>query len=66
MGCNFPLWAIVIIATLSITIVVFVIVLNRKWEVIQFYMFVHFNVLTDDDGPENLDEMEFDGFITYR
>ena len=42
------------------------ILVNRKWEKIKFYMFVHFNVLTKDDGPEDLDEMEFDGFITYR
>ena len=29
-------------------------------------MFMHFNVLPNDDGPENLDEMEFDAFVTYR
>ena len=27
---------------------------------------MHFDILPDDDGPENLDVMEFDAFITYR
>ena len=66
MNCNFPPWAIIFVALLSVAILVLVIVLNRKWETIKFYMFVHFNVLTDDDGPEDLNEMDFDGFITYR
>ena len=66
MQCNFPPWAIIFLAVVSVATVILIIVLNRKWEAIKFYMFVHFNVLTDDDGPENLDEMEFDGFITYR
>ena len=43
-----------------------IIILNRKWETIKFYLFVHFNVLTNDDGKGNLDIMKFDGFITYR
>ena len=29
-------------------------------------MFMHFDILPNDDGPENLDEMDFDAFITYR
>ena len=66
LGCVFPIWAIVTIALLTCFIIVVAIVLNRKWETIKFYMFVHFNVLTDDDGPEDLDEMEFDGYLTYR
>ena len=66
MGCVFPTWAIITISLLVCIFIVLAIVLNRKWETIKFYMFVHFNVLTYDDGPEDLDEMEFDGFITYR
>ena len=66
MGCTFPTWAVIVVALTSITTVIIIILLNRKWETIKFYMFVHFNILTNDDGPENLDEMDFDGFITYR
>ena len=66
MGCVFPTWAIITIALLACIIIIMAIVVNRKLEKIKFYMFVHFNVLTDDDGSEDLDEMEFDGFITYR
>ena len=47
-------------------IVVTIIILNRKWEAIRFFMFMHFDILPNDDGQENLDEMEFDAFVTYR
>ena len=50
----------------AVIFVVIIIILNRKWEAIKFFMFMHFNILPNDDGPENLDEMEFDAFITYR
>ena len=47
-------------------IVVIIVVLNRKWEAIRFFMFMHFDILPNNDGPESFNEMEFDAFITYR
>ena len=47
-------------------IVVVIIILNRKWETIKFFMFMHFDILPNNDGPEILEEMEFDASVTYR
>ena len=66
MGCFFPIWAISTIVASAVLIVVIIVVLNRKWEAIKFFMFMHFDILPKDDVQENLDEMEFDAFITYR
>ena len=66
MGCLFPVWAIVVLTLTTIGIVVIFVVINRKWEAIKFYMFMRFNILPNDDGPEDLDEMEFDAFVAYR
>ena len=66
MGCMFPIWAISTIVASAVIIVVIIVILNRKWEEIKFFMFMHFDILPNDDGPENLDEMEFDAFVTYR
>ena len=64
MGCVLPVWAIITIVLLGVGIVIIVIILHRKWETIKF--FVYFNVLPNDDEPENLDEMDFDAFVTCR
>ena len=66
MGCDFPLWAIITISLIAVVIITVIIVINRKWETIKFYLFIRFNILVNDDGPENLDEMDFDAFVTYR
>ena len=65
MGCIFPVWAIVMLTLTTIGILVMIIVINRKWEAIKFFMFMRFNILPND-GPENLYEMEFDAFVAYR
>ena len=66
MGCIFPIWAISTIVISAVVIVVIIIIINRKWEAIRFFMFVNFDILPKDDGQENLEEMEFDAFVTYR
>ena len=66
MGCIFPIWVIVTIAVLSCLVIIVALVLHRKWNMIKFYIFIHFNILTNDDGPENLDDMKFDAFVSYR
>ena len=66
MGCIFPIWAISTIVTSAVIVVVIIIILNRKLEAIRFFMFMHVDILPNDDGRENLDEIEFDAFVTYR
>ena len=66
MECIFPIWAISTIVASAVIIIVVIIILNRKWEAIRFFMFIHFDILPNNDGQENLDEMEFDAFVTYR
>ena len=66
MGCIFPIWAISSIVVSAVVIVIIIIILNRKWEAIRFFMFMHFDILPNDDGAENLDDVEFDAFVTYR
>ena len=66
MGCIFPIRAIITISLVAVIILIVIIVINRKWEAIKFFMFMHFDILPNDDGPENLDQMEFDAFVTYR
>ena len=66
MDCIFPIWAISTIVVSAVTVVVIIIIINRKWDAIRFFMFMHFDIVPNNDGPENLDEMDFDAFITYR
>ncbi len=67
MGCaSFPLWIAILTATVTLCLMMTVIVINRKWEAIKFYLFMKFNVLINDDEPENVDEFDFDAFIIYR
>ena len=66
MGCIFPIWAIITISLVAVIILIVIIAIYRKWEAIKFFMFMHFDILPNDDGPENLDQMEFDAFVTYR
>ncbi len=49
-----------------LVLVVAAIVINRKWEALKFCMFMRFQILHNDDEPENVDDKEFDAFIAYR
>ena len=66
MGCVFPIWAVITIAMAAVLIVIITIVLQRKWETIRFFMFMHFDILANNDGPENLENIDFDAYVTYR
>ncbi len=67
MGClDFPVWIGISIGLAVVFLVALIILANRKWEAIKFFMFMRFNVLVQDDEPENLNELEFDAFIAYR
>ncbi len=67
MGCvAFPIWIGIITGIAIVAVVITLIITNRKWEAIKFLLFMKFNILTNDDEPENVDELEFDAFIAYR
>ena len=67
LGCVLEWYWIVIMACSSVVIfVTAALVLHRNWEKLKFLLFVHFDILTTDDGVENLDDMHFDGFVSYR
>ena len=62
----FAVWGIIVIALTTVIIIIAIVIINRKWETIKFCMFIQYGILPNDDGPENLDEMDFDAFVTYR
>ncbi len=67
MGCvSFPLWIGIVIGTVVLSAIIGVVVINRKWEAIKFWLFMHNGVLLRDDEPENIDDLEFDAFVIYR
>ena len=67
MGCvTFPIWIGIVTETVVLSLIIAAIAINRKWEAIKFLCFMKFDILLNDDNPENVDEMEFDAFIAYR
>ncbi len=67
MGCvAFPIWIGILTGVVILVIMTTIIVTNRKWEAIKFLLFMKFDILTNDDEPENVEELQFDAFITYR
>ena len=51
MGCTLEWYWIVVLACVSVSIfVVAALVLHRNWEKLKFLLFVHFDILTTDDG----------------
>ncbi len=67
MGCiAFPIWIGMVIGSVIIVLVIGLIAINRKWEAIKFFLFMKFDILTNDDEPEHVDDLEFDAFIAYR
>ncbi len=67
MGCiSSPVWIGIVIAILAVSIILTMIVINRKWNSIKFLLFMKFDILVNDDVLEKLDDLEFDGFVIYR
>ncbi len=67
MGCNTsPVWIGIVTGTIALCLIIVAIVIGKKWNAIKFILFTRFNVLINDDEPENVDELEFDAFILYR
>ena len=72
MGC-FPkeltLWEKILLgvsATVTIGIVIAIIAINRRWNEVKWFMYLHFNILDKNDGKEDLENMEKDAIISYR
>ncbi len=67
MGClNFPLWIGITIGSVVVLVIVVAIVINRKLEAMKFFLFMRFNYLVNDDPPEDVDNLEFDAFVSFR
>ncbi len=67
MGCiTLPVWIGIVTAAVTVCFIITIIIINRKWEAIKFFLFVKFNYLINDDPPEYINEMEFDAFVIYR
>ncbi len=67
MGCvSFPVWIGVVTAAFAVLLIICVVVINRKWNALKYLLFMKYNILLNDDEPENVVEMEFDAFKIYR
>ncbi len=67
MGCDAsPVWIGIVTAGVAVFFVFTIIVVNRKWDALKFFIFMRFNVLINDDAPEDMKEMEYDAFVIYR
>ena len=72
MGC-FPkeltLWQKILIgisAALTITFVIAIIAISRRWNEVKWLMFLYFDILNKNDGEENLEHTESDVLLSYR
>ncbi len=66
MGCvAFPIWIGIATGTVILSLIIIVIVINRKWKAMKQILFFRFNILVNDDEPENVNELEFDAFVIY-
>ncbi len=68
MGCvSFPFWIGIVLGTVTLAVTILIVVINRKWKSIHFFMFMRFNVLiSHDEEPETVEDLEFDAFVIYR
>ena len=63
LGCGFPLWAIITLVVGATATLIFAVILNRKWAAIKFHFYAHF---TNDDDSQDLSQMKYDAFVSYR
>ena len=70
MGCfpkELPRWAKILIGVLvPATILIAIIAINRRWNEVKWFMYLHFDLLDRSDEPENLEGMEYDALLSYR
>ncbi len=64
-----PVWGKGLISgtgAIIICIVIAIIVIARRWTVVKFWMFMHFDILDkNDDDLDKLDGIKFDGLLSY-
>ena len=69
LGCvsGIETWIIIVSSVVPFVVLVLVIVLNKKCrEMAKYQLFMRFDILTNDDGEENIQSMKYDAFISYR
>ena len=70
LGCvsSFKTWIFIVSLAAPVVIIVLVIVLSKKCrEIVRYQLFMRFDILTNnDEGEENIQNMKYDVFITYR
>ena len=59
----FPLWKIITLCVGCTILIVAAIILNRKCTLIKFHYYARF---TNDDDSQDLSEMDYDAFVSYR
>ena len=72
MGC-FPkeltLWEKVPIglsAVVIVVVVIAIIAISRRWNEVEWFMYLHFDILNKNDGQEDLNNVVKDALISYR
>ena len=63
LGCGFPLWKIISLGIGSTLVLVAIIVVVKKWNSIKYHYYTHF---TNDDDSQDLSQMKYDAFVSYR
>ena len=72
MGCYpriLTLWQKILIGlstSLTITIVILLITISKRWKEVKWFMYLHFDILDKKDGNECLDNKESDALVSYR
>ena len=72
MGCyprEMTLWQKVLIGSsvcVTIVLVIVMIAISRRWNEVKLFMYLHFDILSKNDGRENLDGIESDTFVSHR
>ena len=70
MGC-FPLTLgqkilIEVSAGATVAIVIAIIAISRRWNEVKWFMYLHFDILSTNDGDENLEIKKSDALLSYR
>ena len=68
-GKELPTWLKSLIGLsvgLTILTVIAIIAINRRWNEVKWFMYLHFDILDKKDGNENLQNKENDALISYR
>ena len=63
LGCVFPFWTIIAVVIGTTSAIITAIVVTRKWTLIKFQFYAHF---TNDDDSQDLSQMKYDVFVSYR